>query len=213
MTEARKSKQKEKEELATARRNQILQAAIKVFAEKGYARTTIKDIAREADIADGTIYIYFKDKEALLTDVLDLLNESEHREEHFAQMLSMDFRDFLRLYVRQRFDYLSDEGMEVLRIGLAESLINPKLRELYMQQVVKPTTEIAEKYLLEVATHHHLTLPNPTLHMRLVTAMFLGLFALRMLDDNLLKDDEIWQKIPDEMADLILGGLKFTPND
>ena len=42
-----------------ARRNQILDAATKVFAEKGFHSTTIKDIAREAGIADGTIYNYF----------------------------------------------------------------------------------------------------------------------------------------------------------
>ena len=38
-----------------ARRNQILDAATKVFAEKGFHPTTIKDIATEAGIADGTI--------------------------------------------------------------------------------------------------------------------------------------------------------------
>ena len=39
--------------LITTRRNQILDAATKVFAEKGFHPTTIKDIAREAGIADG----------------------------------------------------------------------------------------------------------------------------------------------------------------
>ena len=41
------------EQLIAARRNQILDAATKVFAEKGFHPTTIKDIAREAGIADG----------------------------------------------------------------------------------------------------------------------------------------------------------------
>jgi len=43
-----------------ARRNQILEAAASVFAAKGFHPTTIKDIAKEAGIADGTIYNYFE---------------------------------------------------------------------------------------------------------------------------------------------------------
>ncbi len=42
--------------LATARRTQILDAAITVFSEKGFHRATIKEMARVAGIADGTIY-------------------------------------------------------------------------------------------------------------------------------------------------------------
>jgi len=54
-----------------ARRNQILDAATKVFAEKGYHLTTIKDIATEAGIADGTIYNYFEDKDAILAAICE----------------------------------------------------------------------------------------------------------------------------------------------
>src|SRR5215467_7095021 len=63
--------------LITARRDQILDAATKVFAEKGFHPTTIKDIAREAGIADGTIYIYFENKTALMLGILDRMNETE----------------------------------------------------------------------------------------------------------------------------------------
>ncbi len=52
-------------QLIAARRNQILDAAAKVFAEKGFHPTTIKDIAAEAGIAHGTIYNYFENKTAL----------------------------------------------------------------------------------------------------------------------------------------------------
>jgi TetR/AcrR family transcriptional regulator, fatty acid metabolism regulator protein len=43
----------------------ILKAAGKVFAEKGYYQSTISMISKEADVADGTIYLYFKSKEDL----------------------------------------------------------------------------------------------------------------------------------------------------
>lgn len=44
----------------------ILQAAITIFAEQGYYKSTISQIAREAGVADGTIYLYFKNKDDIL---------------------------------------------------------------------------------------------------------------------------------------------------
>ncbi len=46
--------------------HRILEAAIKVFAEQGFFQSTISQIAKEAQVADGTIYLYFKNKEDIL---------------------------------------------------------------------------------------------------------------------------------------------------
>ena len=46
---------------------QIIEAAVRVFARKGYFNSRVSDIAREAGIAAGTIYLYFKTKEDILT--------------------------------------------------------------------------------------------------------------------------------------------------
>ena len=43
----------------------ILRAAITVFAEKGYFNSKVADIASEAGVADGTVYLYFKSKEEI----------------------------------------------------------------------------------------------------------------------------------------------------
>ena len=46
--------------------HRILEAAVKVFAEQGFFQSTISQIAKEAGVADGTIYLYFKNKEDIL---------------------------------------------------------------------------------------------------------------------------------------------------
>jgi len=46
--------------------NKILEAAVKVFAANGFFQSTIAQIAREAGVADGTIYLYFKNKDDIL---------------------------------------------------------------------------------------------------------------------------------------------------
>jgi len=51
--------------------DRILQAAIEVFAANGYFNSRVSDIARRADVADGTIYLYFKNKEQILMATID----------------------------------------------------------------------------------------------------------------------------------------------
>ena len=47
------------------RRQQIIVAAKRVFSEKGFSKTTMEDIAREAELSPGTLYLYFKNKDEL----------------------------------------------------------------------------------------------------------------------------------------------------
>jgi len=65
------------------KRERILRAAIEAFSAQGYYHTRIRDIAQAAGIADGTVYLYFKNKEALLTaifeDVMDRALEEGRR--------------------------------------------------------------------------------------------------------------------------------------
>ncbi len=51
--------------------NKILQAAIKVFAQKGFFSARISDIANEAKVADGTIYLYFNNKYDILISIFE----------------------------------------------------------------------------------------------------------------------------------------------
>ncbi len=53
------------------KREAILRAAIKVFAQKGYFNSKVADIAGAAGIADGTVYLYFKSKDEILHSIFD----------------------------------------------------------------------------------------------------------------------------------------------
>ena len=81
----------------------ILQAAVRVFAEEGYSGSTVSQIAREAGVADGTIYLYFKNKEDILASFV-----SRHSQEFFdrvAETLGKEKTslDKLRALVRLHF--------------------------------------------------------------------------------------------------------------
>src|SRR5215210_8358852 len=130
--------------LVSARREQILEAATRVFAGKGFRRATTKEVAREAGVSEGTIYNYFDDKDALLVAILDGLNETERRAEDFEEGMVTDFRGFLQEYLRRRMSLIW-ENREVFRVVLSEMLVNAELRELYLRRVVEPTMSIAEE--------------------------------------------------------------------
>ncbi|MGD8890514.1 MAG: helix-turn-helix domain-containing protein, partial [Desulfobacterales bacterium] len=48
--------------------HRILEAAVKVFAQQGFHQSTVSQIAKEAGVADGTIYLYFKNKNDILVN-------------------------------------------------------------------------------------------------------------------------------------------------
>lgn len=54
-----------------AKRTAMMQASVRVFAEKGYHAATIRDVVQEADVAVGTFYFYFPDKETLFVHLYE----------------------------------------------------------------------------------------------------------------------------------------------
>ena len=58
-----------REGAATDKRERILRAAIRVFARKGFYSTRVSEIAKAAGVADGTIYLYFKNKDDVLISI------------------------------------------------------------------------------------------------------------------------------------------------
>jgi AcrR family transcriptional regulator len=121
--ETEKISRKEREYLA--HREEILSAAEKVFAAKGFFPTTMSDIAREAEFGTGTLYKYFKSKEDLYFTLIDEkveeinhlvkaeLSQKTLAVERIKKVLELQFeffeqnRDFLRIYIseRNRFEW------------------------------------------------------------------------------------------------------------
>ena len=83
----------------------ILSAAIEVIAEKGFHSSRVSDIAERADVADGTVYLYFKSKEQILMAALDGAFQAFYRlaKEGLKQASSptMKLRILARLHLRE----------------------------------------------------------------------------------------------------------------
>jgi TetR/AcrR family fatty acid metabolism transcriptional regulator len=105
------------------RKPQIIEAAIKVFAEKGFYNSKVADVAREAGIADGTIYNYFKNKDDLLISLFEM--KVEELLQRFKSSLapvksaSEKLKKFIQLY----FQLIEEDQnlAEVLQVELRQS--------------------------------------------------------------------------------------------
>ena len=193
------------EMVIAARRNQILDAATQVFAEKGFHRATIKDIARVAGIADGTIYTYFASKTDVLLAILNRLNETTEREQQFSQGSEEDVRAFMRSYMRQRMELIWPNA-EVFRAVLPEMLVNTELRDLYFQQVVAPTIEVGERYLRAQSEQGRMRDLDAALTVRAIAGVIFGLLILQLLGDEVIA--QRWEELPDVLTTMLLDGLQ-----
>ena len=191
-------------QLAAARRTQILDAATRVFASKGFNRATIRDVAQDAGVADGTIYNYFSNKTDLLFGLLDRLNDTERRPASFAQVVDTSLAGFFRAYLRERVEALWSNA-DLFRAVLPELLANPDLRKRYYDELIAPTMTLGEAVfggLIASGTVRDLDL---ALTLRTVAGSVLGLMVLQLLGDEMLAAR--WREIPDALADLLLPGL------
>ncbi len=70
----------------TDKRQRILQGAIEAFSDQGFHRTRVSDVARAAGVADGTIYLYFRNKDELLATIFETTLDRfwQRGEEHLA---------------------------------------------------------------------------------------------------------------------------------
>lgn len=122
-----------------ARPGEIITAALRVWAERGFADTRLEDIARRAGIAKGTIYLYFPSKEALFEAALkDRLVAMMDRAGAMAQGFDGSTADLLDGFFAEIHAQLTEGGsVAFLRIMLTEGHRFPELVALYRTVVIR----------------------------------------------------------------------------
>ena len=123
----------------TIRPQQIHDAAFHEFGERGLAATRLDDVARRAQVAKGTIYLYFPNKEALFremvrTTIVDAIATAEAAEAGYDGERT---EDLLRLLVTRWWQFLRTERVTTLtRLVHAELQHFPDLMAFYAEEVI-----------------------------------------------------------------------------
>jgi AcrR family transcriptional regulator len=122
-----------------ARPQEILEAALMVFAEKGYAAARMDDIAARAGVTKGTIYLYFDNKEAVFkTLVRDSIGDTLARVVEAAERFEGSASDLLRLRLRTIGQFVRASDRVVLpKIVIGELGNFPELMRFYREEVVE----------------------------------------------------------------------------
>ncbi len=193
-------------QLIAARRNQILEAAARVFAQKGFHSTTIKEVAKEAGIADGTIYNYFENKTALLLGIFERMKDTILSDANLPALATLDLRSFLKAYLQLPLLAFQADDFALFRVVISEIMVNQELRDLYTQKILTPTLAIAETHFQQWAEQHGMTPLHTQLALRAISGMVMGLMLHHIMGDEPLQTH--WAELPDFLTELILNGLQ-----
>ncbi|MCH9649269.1 MAG: TetR/AcrR family transcriptional regulator [Deltaproteobacteria bacterium] len=201
-------------QLAQARRDQILDAATEIFAQRGFHRATIKAIARQGKIAEGTIYNYFANKTELLFGLLDRLNETEQRPAALGALVgespasgnpaSGNLPAMLEALIRHRLKVVREQ-LPLLRAVIPELLFNEDLRGRFLSEILAPTIEIARGAFDGLTQAGAFRSTDTDVTVRLVAGLVSGTLFLEMLGDPVLSERH--SELPEQITRLLLEGL------
>lgn len=111
----------------------IIQAAIKVFSQKGFFNSKVADVAKEADVADGTIYLYFKNKDDVLLSIF------EHSMDHFISLMKNELSSI---------EAPEDKLTKFIEVHLASVQKNQDLSQV-LQVELRSSTKFMKEYRAE----------------------------------------------------------------
>ena len=132
-----------------ARPEELVNAALALFVEQGFATTNLKDVARAAGVSKGTVYLYFKSKEDLLLEVvrsavvpiMDFADDEELSSDEPASVL-------LARLLRRWMQEFEDRGLSgVPKLVMAESGNFPELAQQYVDLVVQRARRLFARVL------------------------------------------------------------------
>lgn len=170
-------------------RGEIMDAAVMIISNKGFKGTTTKEIAKEADMAEGTLYNYFKNKDDILMSIAERYIATKRNWDVPTDVKSVD--EFLiKLYTNSDNSSSKDNSKdrEVLRALLPEFLTDKTLGELYFSRIVNPFLTIVASKIEVLQEKGMIANYNPQALARILYSSLIGFAVLDINNDPLVKN-------------------------
>jgi AcrR family transcriptional regulator len=200
-----------RQRMAAARRGQILETALKLFAERGFDATSTRQIAKEVGIAEGLIFHYFPTKASLLTAILEDRLEGRRAFRTRLRPLLEDaggegVSEVLRAVASGWLATLKrDEEFVVVLFATAQT--NPEVRAAW-QGLIREGTELLSGYLASRVEAGELRkdLPLETAATMFVSSLMIFFLTRRHLPEPEWREQgEIYAR---ELISVWLGGSR-----
>ncbi len=202
-------KQRERER----RRQQIMVAAKKVFTAKGFNKTTMEDIAKEAELSPGTLYLYFKNKDELYASLsLRILQYLLIRLEHVTGDNRLNPESRIRtlkevLLDLYRFDPLILLNMFHIQSGETLKNLSPELLSEIQRLSNQALGNIGDLFRQGVDEDLFFT-DSPEIVADIVWAMFSGIVLLEGQKQVLNIENNFVKNALDKGFEILLKGIK-----
>lgn len=175
----------------------IIIAAIALFAERGYAATTTSEIARQAGVAEGTIFRHYKTKRDLLESIItpEIIDQivptlADDFTEEVLSKAYPSFASFLRQLIENRFDFIN-ENRQIMKIFATELFYQEELRNNFFVILKEKTIWRANNIIQYYKDQGELVdMPNQTLFRAMVTNVIGFLFTRFFIVPSISWDDE-----------------------
>ncbi|NJL51603.1 MAG: TetR/AcrR family transcriptional regulator [Hydrococcus sp. SU_1_0] len=186
-------------------RTKILQAALQLFAKRGYEGTTTKDLAKSAGVAEGTLFRHFTSKKAILIEVatagwVDILTDL------LTELSEMGSYQAVSQVMRRRMLNMR-KNSDLMRVCFIEAQYHPELRESIQAEVINKMTDVAEAFFETAMDKGIYRRMNP----KIVAKVFLGIFAIAGFSEETIMNPDASPKAMQEMAegisDIFLRGV------
>jgi len=184
----------------------ILEAAIKVFALQGFYQSTIAQIAREAGVADGTIYLYFKNKDDILVQFFNYRTKQVFDRFRAAVNQADNSLDKLRSLIRRHLtEFQRDRNMAV--VYQVETHQNSRLAEAQIREMSQMYQDLVSEI---VETGQQEGSIRKDLYVGLVKRFILG--AVDEVINTWLHSDKNYDLVSmaDPLVDLFVRGIGTT---
>ena len=165
---------------AEARPDEVLDAALAVFVEKGFAAAKVDDIARRAGVSKGTVYLYFASKEALMEGIVRraVMPIAQGAAEELTRFEG-DPRVPITLLLRRLCGLLAEPGnLAIPKLFLREALNFPGIAQTYRMSVLERVIPALSGLVARGIASGHLRAVDPELTVRSIIGPLLAHVAL-----------------------------------
>jgi TetR/AcrR family transcriptional regulator len=141
--------QAKRERRKEARPGELLDAALDLFVEKGYAATRAEEVAARAGVSKGTLFLYFPNKEELFKAVVreNILGRFQEWKQEFERFEGST-PDMLRFFMRMYWERIgASKASGITKLIMSEARNFPDIAAFYQHEVIGPGTELIRKIL------------------------------------------------------------------
>ncbi|MBN2239534.1 MAG: TetR/AcrR family transcriptional regulator [Dehalococcoidales bacterium] len=202
------AREEKKERITRQREEQILDAALEVFSEKGFGAATIPDIAGKAGLAVGSIYNYFPNKRELFVAVIKNFILNAPMMNLIDEMPNGNLPETFIKILYNRLSLLEAEDISHIPFLMSEVQRDPELKELWYREMLEPFITKMENVYRKLSYSGDQDNISTVMTVRMVGGFILGFLMFKIMEGEHSPVNTLpREKVAEYMRGFLLHGI------